>query len=273
MPIVKFPALIASVDRLFRNSKRPRKASAFGVFSYKRCIIIEKKKNVTVNGKATTGSSADGSYTFTVKDADGNLKTTVTVTITDGKSSEVQVDDLLPWSYTVTEDTSKNPEGMALVGKNGVEVTVEANSTADVPTAEFTNDRTEETVSIPVEKRWEGKAGKSVTVKLLADGDVVREITLSASNNWKHVFADLPKHDSSDGHEIIYTVSEDEVAGYTTAISGDAAAGFVITNKETPPPPPDTGDHSDALLYFGMMFVSVMGIILALTGKRKKIRN
>ncbi|MBQ5415123.1 MAG: Cna B-type domain-containing protein, partial [Firmicutes bacterium] len=189
------------------------------------------------------------------------------------KSNEVQIDNLLPGTYTVTEDTSKNPESMALVGKNGVEVTVEADNTADVPTAEFTNDRTEETVSIPVEKRWERKAGKSVTVKLLADGDVVREITLSASNNWKHVFADLPKHDSSDGHEIIYTVSEDEVAGYTTAISGDAAAGFVITNKETPPPPPDTGDHSDALLYFGMMFVSVMGIILALTGKRKKIRH
>ena len=56
---------------------------------------------------------------------------------------DVQLDDLLPGSYTVTEVTADNPEGMSLVGENGIEIEVEANNTANVPTAEFTNNRVE----------------------------------------------------------------------------------------------------------------------------------
>jgi hypothetical protein len=63
-----------------------------------------------VNGAATTGTTADGTYTFEIKDAAGAVKATTTVTITNGVSSEAQVDNLVPGTYTVSEDTSKNPD-------------------------------------------------------------------------------------------------------------------------------------------------------------------
>ncbi len=53
---------------------------------------LKIKKNVTVNGEATTGTSADGTYTFEVKDKDGNVKATPTVTITNGVSEERKSD-------------------------------------------------------------------------------------------------------------------------------------------------------------------------------------
>ena len=93
-------------------------------------------------------------------------------------------------------------------------MTVDANNTSSVPTAAFTNNKTTEFIRIPVEKRWVGTPGKPVTVKLLADGRVIQEVVLSAANNWKFVFTDLPKYDSADGHTIRYTVSENPVTGY-----------------------------------------------------------
>ena len=116
---------------VFKNSKTDETGS------------LKVKKNVTVNGAATTGTSADGTYTFEIKDAGGAVKATTTVTIENGVSNEAQVDNLVPGTYTVSEDTSKNPEGMSLVGDNDIEVEVTANNTASIPTAEFTNNKTE----------------------------------------------------------------------------------------------------------------------------------
>ena len=97
---------------------------------------------VTVNGAATDTTAADGTYTFTVKNAEGSVKATETITITNGASGTVQVDDLVPGKYTVSEETDKNPEGMALVGGNNKEVEVKTGGTGEIPTAEFTNNRT-----------------------------------------------------------------------------------------------------------------------------------
>ena len=52
---------------------------------------------------------------------------------------------------------------------------------------------------------------------------------------WSSSFDGLPKYDAADGHEVAYGVTEAEVSGvdashYTTAVSGDAASGFTITN-------------------------------------------
>ena len=119
-------------DLVFVNRKEQEKVGSLKI-----------KKNVTVNGKETTGTSADGTYTFEVKDADGTVKATREVTITNGASSEVQVDNLEPGTYTVSEDVSKNPKGMSLTGENDREVKVEADNTTDIPTAEFTNNKVE----------------------------------------------------------------------------------------------------------------------------------
>ena len=99
---------------------------------------LKIKKIVTVNGKATAGTSADGTYTFMIAGPD-NYSSEQTLTITNGKSAEVQVDNLVPGTYTVSEDTSKNHEGISLVGENDIEVEVEAGEKAEIKTAEFTN--------------------------------------------------------------------------------------------------------------------------------------
>ena len=102
---------------------------------------LKVKKNVTVNGETTTSDLADGTYTFHIAGTKGQPVKDVTITIKGGASSEVQVDNLIPDTYTVTEDTEKNPTGMAVSGSATQTVAVTANNTASIPTAEFTNDK------------------------------------------------------------------------------------------------------------------------------------
>ena len=94
-------------------------------------------------------------------------------------------------------------------------------------------------VDISVAKKWDdadnrdGKRPESITVKLLADGaDAGKSITLNEANQWAGKFEDLDKQ--KDGKDIVYTVEEVSVTGYTTDVAGSAAKGFVITNTYVP---------------------------------------
>ena len=90
------------------------------------------------------------------------------------------------------------------------------------------------TVNVPVEKKWVGPAAEKATVRLLAGGqDAGRSLELNESNGWKSSFEGLAKYDAQTGEEIKYTVEEDEVEGYDSAITGDAQAGFTVTNTST----------------------------------------
>ena len=135
---------------------------------------LKIKKNVLVNGNPTTGTSADGTYTFVIRNEDGEEVTTAEVTITNGTSNTVQVDGLAAGTYKVSEDTTKNPEGMTITGSNEVEVTVTAGNTSEIPTAEFTNDKTE-VGSLKIKKNVtvNGKA----TTKTIADGTYTFKVT------------------------------------------------------------------------------------------------
>ena len=86
------------------------------------------------------------------------------------------------------------------------------------------------TVSVPVEKKWVGPAAEKAVVRLLAGGqDSGRSLELNEGNGWKASFEGLPKYDAS-GSEIKYAVEEDAVAGYDSAVTGDAEHGFTVTN-------------------------------------------
>ena len=88
--------------------------------------------------------------------------------------------------------------------------------------------------SVSVEKKWDGKEGASATFHLLANGqDTGKTLTVTASDNWKGAFTDLPKY-TGDGTAITYTVTEDPMAGYTTDIAGNAQDGFTVTNTAVP---------------------------------------
>ena len=89
-----------------------------------------------------------------------------------------------------------------------------------------------ENISIPVQKVWENPRishPEEVTINLKNGETVIDSITLNEGNAWRGAFEGLPKYDAS-GSEIEYTVAEDAVEGYSSAITGDAQGGFTVTN-------------------------------------------
>ena len=155
--------------------------------------------------------------------ADGTEKETVTLTATDN------------WTHTFTNLDKYANDGHEIVYT--VDETPVAGYTKDISgtaATGFTIKNTNtETINIPVTKTWVGTAGTSATIKLLADGAEKETVTLTAADNWTHTFSNLPKFDTTDGHEIVYTVDEVDVPNYTKGISGTAATGFIVTNTIT----------------------------------------
>lgn len=131
-------------------------------------------------------------------------------------------------------------------------------------------------VSVNVKKLWVGEKKPSVKVHLYADDvDTGKELTLNEANAWTASFANLRKYKGAD--EIKYTVKEERVSGYSTAITGDSANGYVITNTQdippqppkTPPTPkvPNTYDANDMALYAGIL---LLGTVISFGIARKK---
>jgi len=86
--------------------------------------------------------------------------------------------------------------------------------------------------SVSVTKKWIGAAASSVIIDLYADGvKTDKSKTLTADDNWQYTFTGLDKY--KDGNEIAYTVQEETLDNYSTAVSGDAVNGYTITNTNT----------------------------------------
>ena len=164
---------------------------------------------------------------------DGIRPESITVALlADGKATDttVTLNAANNWTQTVTGLPEKAdgeyitytwtevdvPEGYSLTGtsKTGIVTTL-------------TNTHTPELTSITGTKTWEdadnqdGKRPESITVNLFADGTLLKSQTVSADadGNWSYSFTDLPKY--ANGQEIIYTVTEDAVEGYTTELDGN----------------------------------------------------
>ncbi len=87
---------------------------------------------------------------------------------------------------------------------------------------------------IPVVKRWEGEENlpDRVTVKLLADGSSIRALTLTeadaqADGSWQGSFQNVPLYDSQ-GRPIDYTVAEEPVEGYVSAVTQQPRAAALM---------------------------------------------
>ena len=98
------------------------------------------------------------------------------------------------------------------------------------------------TTKVTISKTWAGDTAAdrpaSIAVELLNGGTVIDTVELTASDGWTHTFTGLPTTDG-DGSAYSYTVSEVSVGGYTTEITGNAEAGFTITNTKPGLPGPD----------------------------------
>ena len=138
---------------------------------------------------------------------------------------------------------------------------------------------------IPVIKKWVGEESGSVTIRLYADEIEIKTITLSKENNWQDAFSELPVYDSTDGHEIKYSITEDSVEGYFSKIEGDQKSGYTVTNtkeekpkKDTPSKPSKqkktkdstkTGDSSNILLW-AVLLVTAGALLFFLLRKRNR---
>lgn len=136
--------------------------------------------------------------------------------------------DLTSGSYYFVETNA--PEGFKLDSKH---LTFTIND--DNPSAAISaQDQAIELTTITGTKTWndqdnqDGLRPSEIKVNLLADGKLVQSQTVTAANNWQYTFSNLPKT-SATGQAINYTVTEDAVANYSTAVNG-----YDLTNSYTP---------------------------------------
>ena len=119
------------------------------------------------------------------------------------------------------------------------------------------------TGKITVKKIWKDKDNKfntrpkSITIHLFADGVEIKKAVLTAKNNWTYTFTGLNKYKKGAvGVEVVYTITEDSVKGYSSSING-----FEITNtmNKTEIVPPKTGiestNNSDNTLFYIITFI------------------
>ena len=192
-------------------------------------IQIEK---VGDDGKALQGAK------FTLFNP--KTKYTKTDIVTDDKGI-AKLENVLKADYVLTE--VKAPEGYDLdstprtISKENFEASRASGSTI---TLKIENKKTEvkkKSTSFSVKKEWvldpklATNKPDNVTVSVLKNGvkDDNLTVVLSQENGWKASFSNLPK-EGADGREIVYTVSEEELAGFKAAISGTDENGFTISN-------------------------------------------
>ena len=130
--------------------------------------------------------------------------------------------------YSVEEETTE-----VITGEDGAGTyafTVDGNARKGFT---VTNIHTPEVLTVEGSKTWEdnddqdGVRPQSITIRLKADGTEVKSAVITKEDDWKWKFENLPKY--NDGKQIDYTITEDNIEGYTSEVNG-----FDVTNTHTP---------------------------------------
>ncbi len=184
-------------------------------------------------------TEVSGSKTWDDKDnQDGKRPESITVhLLADGEevdSKTVTEADDWTWSFTDLLKYSNGTEINYTVTEDAVE-----DYTATYDGYDITNSYTPGKMSVTVVKTWDDSNDKdgirpdNVIVLLLKNGEVTGQaLVLDASNNWMGTFTDLDEY--TNGEKNVYTVQEENVAGYTPEITGTADTAYVITNTHIP---------------------------------------
>lgn len=242
------------------------------------------------------GNDADGIRPSSVK-----LKLRATV-VYEGRTTEIPawiipegdeavLSEANDWSHTWTDLPEVVPDDNPEVEKyKNLEITYTVEE-ADVPEGYtskvsgnmfrdyvVTNTHEPETVSIPVEKKWddEGRSAArpgKITV-ILHDGHGERELELSAANGWNGAFEDLPVY--RGGERIKYTVTEKNVPdGYKFRVEGDAGKAFSIINTYEKPKHgrgTETGDRGISVVMLSAVCLLSLALLLLILGSRIRSR-
>ena len=194
--------------------------------------VVNQKEKTSISGQKTWNDNDN---------QDGKRPSKITVNLLANgvkvASKEVKPDATGNWTYHFDHLDLVDDAGNVIaytVSEEpvaGYETTVEGTN--------ITNNRIPDMTEVAVKKVWDDKENKDglrpskITVRLLADGQEVAVKEITATDNWQASFTDLPVY--KDGKKIVYTITEDPVAGYTSNIDG-----FTVTNRHIPPTTPPT---------------------------------
>ena len=214
-----------------------------------------EEEAVTGYQSSITGDAADG-FTITnthtpektalsvkkvwddADDQDGKRPDAVTVRLlADGESTDraLTLNAGNGWSGSFT-DLDAYKEGAAIVytveeaDVAGYQPQITGNAATGFT---ITNTHTPETITVSGSKTWNEADGRddrrpdAITIRLLANGVEVagKARTVTEDDGWAWRFTDLPKYEN--GQEIVYTIAEDAVPGYTATVDG-----FNVTNTK-----------------------------------------
>ena len=200
-----------------------------------------KKTDDSVPGQPLKGAEftlkkIGSSYTKTAKTDDNGI---------------INFDGLLYAEYELKETNA--PDGYEILNADPITITTNDLTNPDNVDKTFVvnvinqkkGDPQPETVAFSVEKKWVVDAANPATIPatievyLKKNGvkDPAQKLELSATNNWKASFSNLPKKDAQ-GTAINYGIEEVTVEGFNVGIAGDAANGFTVTNSQKPTVPP-----------------------------------
>jgi len=229
---------------------------------YSNAQVIEYSVEEVSVANYTSVVFADSAYSFTINNVHNPVVTVVDVAKV--WSDNNNQDGVRPDSVVVVLKADGNVIGTATLNDNNnwrtsftdlpvydngkvivysvEELDVASYSAVISNNGEFsfivTNVHVPETTSVNVTKVWsdnnnqDGIRPSSITVVLVADGNVINSAVLNDGNSWKATFADLPVY--SNGNVIAYSIEEVSVANYTTVISNAGAYDFIVNNTHIP---------------------------------------
>ncbi len=213
-------------------------------------VETKAKLKKVVKSMPPKAKSVDFEFTLQEEGSEEVLKATVTAT----ETGEYGIDfGALKFTkpgthtYTLTE-VLDNLDGGWVVEKSPAKITIKVTDNkagqlvAEADSADIIN--TFDTVEITGEKVWDdaeyfdedGKAlngyeRPDVTINLMADGKKVDSVKVTAKDDWKFTFTDLPKY-KDHGTEIVYSVTEEPVDGYDAAVDGTTVTNTPFEKKD-----------------------------------------
>ena len=205
------------------TKKVTNSGTSYTITNTRKLGSLELTKTV-VGLEADADNKVERTYTFDVKGPEG-YEGEIVINISDNGTGTGSLENLVPGEYTITEQNA-DVEGYALKVEGDKKVTVAAEATAD---ASVTNTYTALT-TVSGTKTWvdasnDNKAlDTSITVQLLRDGTVIDSKIVTAADNWKYEFTNLPKTDA-EGNDYTYSVDETAIPGWVKSITG-----YNITN-------------------------------------------
>ena len=210
----------------------------FDVPSVKPLLLVLEKKLISYDGteiesddreytiNVSNGKSGDEAYNkdYVLKEGEKKVLTNLRYADEYTIKETATTDKDIPLSAYITTISGVDQDGKFIVNKGDADKT-------------FLITNTEPSIDVSGVKTWDDKGNQdgirpeSISISLYAGEGEAKELMgvkeVTADDGWAWTFSEIPKY--LDGKEIVHTIVEDEVKGYTTTYDG-----YNITNTHVP---------------------------------------